>query len=116
MENTKIDFWKMVFENEIQTIVLFNTKRKEVKICYDKITSLIYLIDIIPCKFQYVDKKLSIYFACIAIFTIHSEYKKCDETIFFLIFRAINVMEILKNRLLLFSLNTSFYNLPSEGE
>ena len=42
MENTKIDFWKMVFENEIQTILLFNTKRKEVKICHD----IIDLLDI----------------------------------------------------------------------
>ena len=39
---------------------------------------------------------------------IQSDYKKSDETIFFLILRAIIAIEILKNRKLLFVLTRHF--------
>ena len=40
--------------------------------------------------------------------TLQGDYKKCDETFFFLILRAINAIEILKNRVLLFVLKRHF--------
>ena len=39
---------------------------------------------------------------------IQGDYKKCDETIFFLIFKAINAKEILRDRVLFFVLTRHF--------
>ena len=44
---------------------------------------------------------------------IQGDYKKCDETNFFLIFKAINAIEILKNRVLFFVL-TRHFTTPQE--
>ena len=43
-------------------------------------------------------------------------YKKCDENIFFLILRAINAIEIVKNRVLLFVLTRHFTTLKKSKE
>ena len=46
---------------------------------------------------------------------LQGDHKKCDETIFFLlILRAINAIEILKNRMLLFVLTRHFKRLGKE--